>query len=52
MRAFRQLLEGYSQTIVPLAFILLGNFVSQPLLFSGTESAKYKGGLEREIITI
>ncbi|CAO3675892.1 unnamed protein product [Umbelopsis vinacea] len=42
MRAFRQVLEGYSRSIVPLAFILLGNFVSQPLLFSGTESAKYK----------
>ncbi|CAO3683724.1 unnamed protein product [Umbelopsis ramanniana] len=42
LRAFRQLLEGYSRTIVPLAFILSGNFVSQPLMFSGTESAKYR----------
>ncbi|KAJ3295638.1 DNA polymerase epsilon subunit 2 [Borealophlyctis nickersoniae] len=38
----RELFEGFSQTIPPLAFIFLGNFISSPYIHDGTDHRKYK----------
>ncbi|RUS31919.1 Pole2 protein [Jimgerdemannia flammicorona] len=42
MSSLRTIFEGYADALVPLAFILIGNFVSKPFLYSGTDSIKYK----------
>ncbi|KAK9763417.1 DNA-directed DNA polymerase epsilon, subunit B [Basidiobolus ranarum] len=38
----RTLLTGYANALIPLAFILMGNFVSEPFLYTGKDSATYK----------
>ncbi|KAI9311856.1 DNA polymerase alpha/epsilon subunit B-domain-containing protein [Dichotomocladium elegans] len=38
----RRLFEGYSETQIPLAFILMGNFSSRPCGISGARSGPYK----------
>jgi len=39
----RTLFEGYSQTIIPYAFIFIGNFSSTPYIYNGKDSMKYQG---------
>ena len=39
----RTLFEGYSKTIIPYAFIFIGNFSSRPFIYNGKDSLKYKG---------
>jgi DNA polymerase epsilon subunit 2 len=38
----RTLFEGYSKTIIPYAFIFIGNFSSRPFIYNGKDSLKYK----------
>ncbi|KAF9328814.1 DNA-directed DNA polymerase epsilon, subunit B [Podila minutissima] len=40
----RTIFEGYSNSTLPLAFILCGSFKSQPFLYNGLESAQYRDG--------
>ncbi|GJJ75667.1 DNA polymerase epsilon subunit 2 [Entomortierella parvispora] len=40
----RTIFEGYSNSTLPLAFILCGNFKSNPFLFNGLESGQYREG--------
>lgn len=40
----RTIFEGYSNATLPLAFILCGNFKSNPFLFNGLESGQYRDG--------
>src|SRR5947209_5629449 len=41
----RELFEGFStaSTVRPLAFIFIGNFVSNPYIFDGGSPAMYRG---------
>ncbi|KAG0348790.1 DNA polymerase epsilon subunit 2 [Podila humilis] len=38
----RTIFEGYSNSTLPLAFILCGSFKSQPFLYNGLESGQYR----------
>ncbi|KAF9422305.1 DNA-directed DNA polymerase epsilon, subunit B [Podila epigama] len=40
----RAIFEGYSNSTLPLAFILCGSFKSQPFLYNGQESGQYRDG--------
>ncbi|KAG0374933.1 DNA-directed DNA polymerase epsilon, subunit B [Mortierella sp. AD032] len=40
----RTIFEGYSNSTLPLAFIMCGSFKSQPFLFNGLESGQYRDG--------
>ncbi|KAG0056597.1 DNA polymerase epsilon subunit 2 [Gryganskiella cystojenkinii] len=40
----RIIFEGYSNSTLPLAFILCGNFKSNPFLYNGLESGQYREG--------
>ncbi|KAG0207905.1 DNA polymerase epsilon subunit 2 [Mortierella sp. GBA30] len=40
----RTIFEGYSNSALPLAFILCGSFKSQPFLYNGLESGQYREG--------
>lgn len=43
----RKLFEGYMTTEwIPAAFILMGDFVSEPFTYNGVMFQKYKGVLE------
>ncbi|KAG0218106.1 DNA-directed DNA polymerase epsilon, subunit B [Mortierella sp. NVP41] len=40
----RTIFEGYSNSTLPLAFIMCGSFKSQPFLYNGLESGQYRDG--------
>ncbi|KAF9134753.1 DNA-directed DNA polymerase epsilon, subunit B [Mortierella sp. 14UC] len=40
----RTIFEGYSNSTLPLAFVMCGSFKSQPFLFNGLESGQYRDG--------
>ncbi|KAF9112413.1 DNA-directed DNA polymerase epsilon, subunit B [Mortierella sp. AM989] len=40
----RTIFEGYSNSSLPLAFIMCGSFKSEPFLFNGLESGHYRDG--------
>ncbi|KAF8979446.1 DNA-directed DNA polymerase epsilon, subunit B [Entomortierella lignicola] len=40
----RIIFEGYSNSSLPLAFIMCGSFKSEPFLFNGQESGQYRDG--------
>ncbi|KAF9192802.1 DNA-directed DNA polymerase epsilon, subunit B [Haplosporangium sp. Z 767] len=40
----RTIFEGYSNSTLPLAFILCGSFKSTPFLYNGLESGQYREG--------
>ena len=44
------MMQGYSDhDMVPVAFILMGDFLSEPFAHNGTLAAKYKGMSQKEI---
>jgi DNA polymerase epsilon subunit 2 len=42
MSALRILFEGYANSTIPLAFILIGNFSSKTFIYAGSDSDEYK----------
>ncbi|KAL7753078.1 DNA-directed DNA polymerase epsilon, subunit B [Sorochytrium milnesiophthora] len=42
MLALRRLFQGYAATVPPLAFVLMGNFVSKNYLYDGQQRNAYK----------
>lgn len=42
MKALRIILEEYNDSIIPLAFIFIGNFSSKPFKYSASHSQEYK----------
>ncbi|KAI8927186.1 DNA polymerase alpha/epsilon subunit B-domain-containing protein [Entophlyctis helioformis] len=42
----RMLFQGFSDAIVPLAFVLMGNFSSTPYIYNGVESKRYREGFD------
>ncbi|TPX51290.1 DNA-directed DNA polymerase [Synchytrium endobioticum] len=49
----RQLFEGYSQTILPLAFVFMGNFSSKAYAYNTADAKSYRDGFNAlcDIIT-
>ncbi|KAI8355910.1 epsilon DNA polymerase [Mortierella sp. GBAus27b] len=43
----RTIFDGYSNSTLPLAFIMCGSFKSQPFLFNGQESRPYREGFNQ-----
>lgn len=42
MKALRVIFDGYSDAVVPLAFIFMGNFSSKAFTYSASQSAEYR----------
>ncbi|KAF8928204.1 DNA polymerase alpha/epsilon subunit B-domain-containing protein [Dissophora ornata] len=42
LATLRTIFEGYSNTTLPLAFIMCGNFRSEPFHFNGVDSSQYR----------
>ncbi|KAJ3041234.1 DNA polymerase epsilon subunit 2 [Rhizophlyctis rosea] len=40
----RELFEGFSNAVLPLAFIFMGNFTSTPYIYNSTDHQKYREG--------
>ncbi len=44
MEKLRDLFHGYaSNDIIPIAFVLMGDFSSEPFAYSGSSAAQYQG---------
>ncbi|KAH6578738.1 hypothetical protein BASA50_008428 [Batrachochytrium salamandrivorans] len=46
LEKLRELMRGLSNAIIPLAFVLSGNFSSTPYIYSGAETKRYKEGFD------
>lgn len=52
LQKLRELLAGYNRSgIIPLAIILMGDFLSEPFAFDGTTAKKYQGMCEKQYCT-
>eukprot|EP00842_Homolaphlyctis_polyrhiza_P000013 jgi/Hompol1/1011/HPOL_004494-RA len=46
LQKLRVLFDGLTNAIIPLAFVLCGNFSSTPYVFNGNEGKRYKEGFD------
>ncbi|RKO84072.1 DNA polymerase alpha/epsilon subunit B-domain-containing protein, partial [Blyttiomyces helicus] len=46
LHKLRTIFDGFSQAILPLAFVLIGSFISSPYIFNSSDPQKYKEGFD------